>query len=383
MKNTNYGESPAKTGLDKCTLNLRHDLTYPSQHRGSSFVDKLTDIQHFMASQGLKEEQYCQGQAITQLERNIAELFGKEAALWCPTGTLAQGIAIRIHSERTGRKHLQMHPSCHLLIHENRGFEYVHGLTEIVSGKWRETLRAEHLDPTAACMVVEMGQRHSGGLLPEWDELQSLKQRAKELNVPLHMDGARIWSARQHYNNRSLADISDGFSSVYVSFYKDIGAIGGAALIGDTDFIQQAKTWRARLGGQVPEHWPQVCDTLRLLDKKLEQVENNVRLAKHHAQHVSQLTDFKVFPQLPHVNLFHILLPFTPELARQAHFYAAKETGIWLTNNFWNFEKPDECAMEITITETASLIPEHELIQALLVFFKYLCQIATTDYTPK
>ena len=267
--------------MQKDRLNLNHDLTFPTHHQGTSYTERLSGILRYMDSAGLKEEQYCQGKAIAQLESRLASMFGKEAAMWCPTGTLAQGIAIRIHGKNTGRSKVQMHPSSHLLVHENRGFEHAHGFTEIVSGGWRETLKAEHISPSAACMIIEMGQRHSGGLLPEWEKLQALKSKAKQLNVPLHMDGARVWSTRQHYNNRTFAEIADGFSSVYVSFYKDIGAIGGAALIGDSNFIEEAKIWRERLGGLVSEHWLQVCDTLRLLDKKLEQVENNVRLAKN------------------------------------------------------------------------------------------------------
>lgn len=371
----NGNKSQTAVRLEKNMLQLKYDLAFPAHHQGSSYIEKLANIKNYMAANGLEEEQYCRGEAITRLENKIAKLFGREASLWCPTGTLAQGIAIRIHGERTGRKKLQMHPSCHILIHENRGFERAHGFSEIVSGKWRETLRAEHIDPSAACMVVEMGQRHSGGLLPSWEELQALKQRANALNVPLHMDGARIWSTRQHYDNRSLAEISDGFSSVYVSFYKDIGAIGGAALIGDADFIQEAKAWRERLGGLVSEHWPQVCDTLRLMDKKLLQVESNVLLAKKYAQHIAESTDFQVFPKVPQTNLFHVLLPYPSERAKQAHLLAAQESGIWLTNAYWNFEGDNECAMEIAINETASLVPENELKHALIIFFKHLNQL--------
>lgn len=372
---TNTIKGHRRKKLEKEMLNLKYDLAFPTHHQGSSYTEKLTNIETYMRTVGLKEEQYCRGEAIGLLESKLAGMFDKEAAIWCPTGTLAQAIAIRIHGEKTGRSKLQMHPSCHILIHEDRGFERAHGFSEIVSGQWRETLKAEHVDPSAACMVVEMGQRHSGGLLPSWSDLQALKAKAKALDVPLHMDGARIWSTRQHYDNRSFAQIADGFSSVYVSFYKDIGAIGGAALIGDADFIEEAKTWRGRLGGLVSEHWPQVCDTLRLLDNKLVQVENNVRLAKKYARHVSTITDLPVSPAVPQVNLFHVLLPYTQEQARQAHLNAAAESGIWLTNAFWNFENPKECAMEITINETASLVPEDELKHALTVLFKHLSKV--------
>lgn len=358
--------------LSKEDLQLKYDLTFPYQHLRTSYKDRLKLIDEYMDATGLTEERYCKGKAISKLEEKLAALFGKPAAMWCPTGTLAQGIATRIHGKNTGRNKLQMHPTSHLVLHEEGGYEHAHDFEAIISGEWRQPMSADLIDSSAACMIIEMPQRHSGGMLPEWHELEKIKRKARSANVPLHMDGARIWSSRTFYNNRTYAEIADGFSSIYVSFYKDIGACGGAALIGDEAFIEEARVWRTRLGGLVSEHWPVVCDTLRLIDTKLLQVEDNIRIAREYASFINETSAYSTYPNQPQSNLFHVLLPCTAEVAKAAHLEAASETGIWLTNAFWNYENPNECAMEITISEKAASVPKETLEKAFSAFLNRL-----------
>ncbi|WP_337658873.1 threonine aldolase family protein [Sphingorhabdus sp. Alg231-15] len=320
----------------------------------------------------MSEEYYCKGEAISRLEHKVAALLGKPSALWCPTGTLAQGIAIRIHGERTGRNILQMHPTSHLVLHEEEGYKHAHGFEPSIVGEWRDPLEAGSMDKAAACMIVEMPQRHSGGVLPTWEKLEALKHKSHALDVPLHMDGARIWSCRPFYDQRTFAQIADGFSSVYVSFYKDIGAFGGAALVGDEDFIETARVWRSRLGGVVSEHWPVVCDTLRLLDTKLAQIDGLVEMTRSYASFVDETSQYPVYPNPPQSNFFHVLLPVPAHVAEAAQIEAAKETGVWFTNVFWNYESENTCAMEVKCSETTAAIPRELLENAFSKFFAHI-----------
>ncbi len=364
-------EKPKETVLNdtKKEVMIENRLTYPKEHLQSSFSERLPLIQAFMTEEGLKEEFYCSGEAIDRLEGKIADIFGKEAAMWSPTGTMAQGIAIRIHGAKTNRNYVQLHPTSHLVLHEQDGYKHAHGFDAIISGEWREPMTADLLDDRAACMIIEMGQRHSGGLVPSWEQLQNLKQTARKLGVPLHMDGARIWSCRSYYEERTFAEIADGFSSIYVSFYKDIGAFGGAALVGDKDFIEEAKVWRARLGGLVSEHWPVVCDTLRLIDRKLDNIDNQVDMAREYATFIQERCGQQVFPNPPQTNMFHVMLPFSSKVATQAHAEFAKKTGFWLTNRFWHYESDTSCAMEFKVGETLAAVPKGTLQNALRDFF--------------
>ena len=99
----------------------------------------------------------------------------------------------------------------------------------------------------------------------------------------LHMNGARLWSCRPFYDNKSYADIVDGFDSVYLSFYKDIGAMGLAALAGSQAFIDKARKWRTRLGGFSVGSWPLIYDALHFIDKHIRQMPAYIekRIAKN------------------------------------------------------------------------------------------------------
>lgn len=344
------------------------DLSFP-YHQPVSADARLTLIRDFMRDQNLGGEFFGEGRAAQRLEGELATMFGKEAALWCPTGTMAQGIAARIYATQSGSNRILLHPSSHLLLHEEEGYRHAHHLAAKEIGQWRDVITADMLEGDAACAVVELPQRHSGGLLPDWQTLEALGQRAKALGLPLHMDGARVWSCRPFYEHRDFSAIAAGFNSIYVSFYKDIGAMGGAALIGDAAFIAQAKQWRTRLGGMMVEPWPMICDALRLLAPRCSQMAAFVAKAHELAATVGAATadaaGIRVYPSPPQTNMFHILLPYAAEQAERARDQAARETGVWLGNRFWAYEGKDRCALEIHVGEKAAAMPVADFAAAV------------------
>ncbi len=98
-------------------------------------------------------------------------------------------------------------------------------------------------------MSIELPLRDAGFLLPTWEDLVAFTGRARERGVPVHLDGARLWESQPFYD-RPHADIAGLFDSVYVSFYKGLGGIAGAALAGH-DLVAQARIWQARHGGNL------------------------------------------------------------------------------------------------------------------------------------
>ncbi len=348
----------------KRKANCVYDLSFPF-HKRESAADRLANISSFMAAQQLPTEYLIQGTATEQFEAKIADLFGKPAAMWCSTGTLAQGIAARIHSDNHPDQPLLLHCTSHLLLHEQEGYHHAHGLDAKIIGTWRKPITADLLSENAACAFIELPQRHSGGRLPTWEQLTELKQRAAQLKIPLHMDGARIWSSRPYYNHRHLSEIADGFDSVYVSLYKDIGAIGGALLIGEQSFIEQARIWRARLGGLLIEPWPMIYDALRLLEQRLQQIPEFVARAKQLTDLIQSMGTAKVDPQPPHTNQFHVLLPCNFKQAEAARDCVADKTGVWLASRFWSYESDQQCAMEMTVGEKACDIPDQLFADAM------------------
>lgn len=349
--------------------NCRYDLGFPF-HRRDSAKERLAAIERFMEANGYNQEFLLSGDAVEDLEQKIAQLFGKEAAIWCVTGTMAQSIAVRIYADRRGKRGLLLHPTSHILLHEEEGYRHVHGLEVTTIGDPSAHLIADDLLPGAACACIELPQRHTGGTLPSWQDLEAIKVRACDLGLPLHVDGARLWSARPYYDSRSYAEIVDGFSSVYVSLYKDIGALGGALLLGDRAFIEEAKLWRTRMGGLAAAAWPQICDGLRLIDKRLDQMPAFVQRAQDIAAALQVNGKVRTSPHPPHTNMIHIELPCPMERAEAARDAVAKETDVWLGSRFWPGAAPcsddlSRCRLELTIGETALNVPDTVLLEAI------------------
>lgn len=358
------------------------DIVLGVPHHGvESPAQRLRAIADYMEGEGLEAEMYLGGPMVAALETKIANLLGKPAAMWAPTGTLAQGIAARLHAEDAGRKTILLHPTSHLELHEERGYHFAHGLDANPIGAWASPLKAADLEAGAACAFIELPQRHNGGALPAWDDLQAIIARASMLDLPLHLDGARLWSTRPFYGDRAYAQIAAGFSSVYVSLYKDVGALGGAVLAGDEDFIARARIWLARLGGRVASPVPMVPDALRLLDRRLDLMPDFVARARSLAAALSGIEGVTVTPDPPHTNMLHLRVPGDVALAERARDAAARQTGVWLGNRFWSFPQDPVPALEITAGEALLGIGNERLVEAVTVLAGHIAAATAPGQT--
>ena len=181
------------------------------------------------AANDIAHDVYGEGALITDFEKRIADLTGKAAAAFMPSGVMAQLIAIRLWTERAALPRFGLHATSHLIGHEREAYQALFQLHGAVVGDRLRPITAADLaaqqQQPLACLIAELPIREAGGQLPSWDELEALKALAHARNIPLHMDGARLWESRAFYG-RAHAQIAEGFSSVYVSVYKGLGGIG-------------------------------------------------------------------------------------------------------------------------------------------------------------
>ncbi len=147
---------------------------------------------------------------VATLETEVRELLGKPAAVFMPSGTMAQQIALRIHADRTGRHVVAFHPTCHLELHEDKAYQRLHGLIGRTLGDGRGLLTLADLEgvrePLAA-LLIELPQREIGGRLPEWDDLVAQVAYARDRGAAVHLDGARLWESGPFYG-RPLSEIA-------------------------------------------------------------------------------------------------------------------------------------------------------------------------------
>lgn len=269
-------------------------------------------------------------------EQKLASLFGKEAAVFMPSGTMAQQIALRVWGDERKNPTVAMHPSSHLEFAEHLGYQYLHGIHRIQFGSPefvtdRVLTPQDFIDlaqiPGAA--LIELPYRPLGGILPSWENLTETRAWAEEHSVPMHLDGARIWQCRPFYQ-KSFEEIGALFDSIYVSFYKDLGALPGCILMGPESFIKTCRMWQRRYGGNLYTLAPNIASAQIQMDRVLPVIDDWVAKAKDIAAALAACEGVRVNPNPPHTNMFQLYIEGDAEALTEKHHELAEETGTFL-----------------------------------------------------
>ncbi len=307
---------------------------------------------------------YGDDSATARLERRLAEILGKPRALFFPSGTMAQQIALRVHAERTGRRAFVAHPLNHLDLWEERGYAAVHGLRYLAAGDRHALLTLDALRQVGerpAALLIELPQRELGGLLPAWDDLVAQVGWARERGAATHLDGARIWEAQPFYD-RPHAEIAGLFDTVYTSLYKGLQGVRGAVLAGPEDVIAEAEVWRRRLGGAIPDAWPLAIAALMGLDSQ----PGRMPAFRDHAVAIGRalVEDgvATVHPDPPQTPLFHVHLPVAPQAADRAGKELIAARGVQLFTRTQSDPLPGRCKFEVSVGENAMALAPAEVV---------------------
>ncbi|MDQ3063034.1 MAG: beta-eliminating lyase-related protein [Acidobacteriota bacterium] len=227
--------------------------------RSDTVTKPTAEMRKAMADAEVGDDVYGEDPTVNLLQEKAAEIFGKEAALFVPTGSMGNQIAVKLHTK----------PGDEIVI-EERGhiFNYEMGAPSVVAGvmirsvrsrndngmlTWDEIASVIHVNlPYYACptglICLENTHNFGGGSVMSAEQTSEICGRAHELNLPVHLDGARIFNASVALGE-SVAELSKNCDSVQFCLSKGLGAPVGSMLLGTKDFIEEARVWRKRLGG--------------------------------------------------------------------------------------------------------------------------------------
>jgi threonine aldolase len=191
-----------------------------------------------------------------RLEARVADLLGKPAALFFPTGTMANLAAIMVHA--APGTEILVDADAHVINLTAAGITAIAGVqprfiqptgrTFDASDVTRAARAPSRYSPRASLLCVENTHNGAGGAITPIDTLRELGRTARELAVPLHLDGARLWNV-EAATGVAVGEYAACADTVMVSFSKGLGAPVGAALAGSAEFIDAVWTARKRLGG--------------------------------------------------------------------------------------------------------------------------------------
>jgi len=312
---------------------------------------------------GTAVDRYGDGGVVAELETEIATLLGKPAAVFLPSGTMAQQSVLRVHADRRGRRTVVFHPMCHLHRHENQAHERLHHLTGRPSGDPNRLIARDDLDaigePVAA-LLLELPQRDLGGQQPEWADLEAQVAWARDRGAAAHLDGARLWESAAGYG-RPHAEIAALFDTVYVSFYKGIGALPGCCVAGPDDIVAEVREWRQRMGGTLFGLWPNAASALTCLRRRLPLMPGYLDHARAIAGALAGLPGVRVVPDPPQVPMMHLLLATGPEAFAAASRKLAAERQVWTWPKAMTSSDPGVQRVELSVGDATCAMDPAEI----------------------
>lgn len=316
-------------------------------------------------------DRYGEGELITSFEADVAKLLGKEAAVFMPSGTMCQQIALRIWTDRRMLPRVAFHPTCHLEIHEQQAYRRLHNLESTLVGSASRMLTLEDLKAIAepiGALLLELPQREIGGQLPDWEELSTIIAWAREKGIATHLDGARLWECQPFYG-REYAEIADLFDSVYVSFYKALGGIAGSILAGPADFIAEAHIWQRRQGGNLVHLYPFVLAARKGLTERLSRMNDYHVKAKEIAKVLLSFPHIEILPNPPQTNMMHVFVQGDREQLLDASFQIARETKTLLFARLASTVMPQWSKFELTVGDASLDLKSEEIIDLFTKLF--------------
>ncbi|MBC2044299.1 aminotransferase class I/II-fold pyridoxal phosphate-dependent enzyme [Listeria seeligeri] len=319
--------------------------------------------------ENLESDIYGNGAIIEDFQTKIAKILGKEEAVFFPSGTMAQQIALRIWADRKDNRRMAYHPLSHLEIHEQDGLKELQQINPILLGTAERLLTIEDikaLQEPVSSVLLELPQREIGGQLPSFEELEEISQYCKAQGIALHLDGARLWEITPFYE-KSAEEICALFDSVYVSFYKGIGAIAGAILAGDADFVQEAKIWKRRYGGDLISLYPYILSADYYFDKRIGKMASYYAAAKKLAERFNACDGVKTVPEVPVSNMFHVHFEKSVDVIGTKLAEIQDEIGVGISG-YLQEKAEDVCGFEVSVGDSISNIP----MEALSLLFEKL-----------
>lgn len=264
---------------------------------------------------GIASDSYSLGGVVEELENQFARVLRKERAIFFPTGTLANHVAVRTLAGGSSRVIVQ--EQSHLYHDEGDCAQTLSNLTLMPLATGRATFTAEEVEQVVAetkagrvvsrvsVISIETPVRRKQGERFDWGELQKIVSIARREGIKLHLDGARLF-LQAAYTGQDVAETAAPFDTVYVSLYKYFNAASGAILAGPRSVIDGMYHVRRMFGGGLSQVWPFAAVALHYFDGFADRYSRAVRISEDLIRAIEKNDSFRVERIPSGTNLFRL-----------------------------------------------------------------------------
>ncbi|MFT3911779.1 MAG: low-specificity L-threonine aldolase [Ferruginibacter sp.] len=266
--------------------------------RSDTFTKPSPQMLKAMMEAPVGDDVFGEDPTVNQLEAFAAEIFGMESALFCPSGTMTNQIAIKCHTQ-PGEEVICDQLS-HVYIYEGGGIAFNSGcqVKPIAGDRGRispeqvvESINPDDIHkPKSSLVSLENTANRGGGSCYDFNDIQSIKEICLKYNLNFHLDGARLWNAMIAKNERPKK-YGEVFDSISICLSKGLGAPVGSLLLGKTNFIKKARRIRKVFGGGMRQAGYIAAAGIYALENNIDRLADD----HHHAKEIAAVLLKKEF----------------------------------------------------------------------------------------
>jgi threonine aldolase len=290
-----------------------------------------------MADAEVGDDVFGEDPTVNTLQEKVAAMLGKEAALFVPSGVMANQLAIKVHTQPGDE--IIVESGSHIFNYETAAPSVISQVQiATIAGK-RGVLRVEDLLPAirssayylprTSLICLENTHNKAGGTIYPLEEIQRISRFARERGIALHLDGARIWNASVA-TGIPPAEYAMHFDTVSVCFSKGLGAPVGSALAGSSAMIEKARRYRKILGGGMRQAGIIAAGALYALEHNIGRLQEDHEKAKVFAAEVATLRGCEVDRESVQTNIVIIDVGKTGKTPAQI-LETLRSRGVLLT----------------------------------------------------
>ena len=285
----------------------RHMRDYPGDRvdlRSDTVTQPTPGMREAMARAAVGDDVLGDDPTVIELQSRVAGLLGKQAALFVPSGTMSNAVAIKAQT-RHGDE-IVAHRKSHIYLYEAGGYAALAGCSiSLVDGQWgqmspgavqnaiRKSAGSDSHYPDCTLVCVENTANVGGGSIYEQENMDSICEVAHRNDCRAHLDGARMFNAVIGTGTDPARMVRD-FDTVSVCLSKGLGAPVGSVLVGDRDAIAESHRWRKMFGGGMRQSGMLAAAGLYALENNIERLSEDHQRARRLAEAIGNMSRFHV-----------------------------------------------------------------------------------------
>jgi threonine aldolase len=289
--------------------------------RSDTVTKPTKEMREAMFNAEVGDDVFGEEPTVNALEAKAAKLFGKEAALFCPSGTMTNQIAIKVHTEPGDE--VLCDATAHIYNYEGGGISFNSGVQAKLLPGERGRISAKQVEESinpefdwltrTRLVSIENTANRAGGSYYSLQQMKELSDVCKKHRLAYHLDGARIFNAIVE-NEYTPSDLGKLFDSVSVCLSKGLGAPAGSLLLGDKEFIRKSRRIRKLFGGGMRQAGFLAAAGIYALDNNIDRLRQDHARAKQLASTMSKLSYIDtILPVETNILIFNLNEKLKPE----------------------------------------------------------------------